>query len=149
MAPIRAALGRWQSRRSQRFVSFAVSAASFRGAIAELDKGLETQPDYMWAFLERACSYAQLGRIREAASDQKRGLDELRATWNELTPGHAGRHNLDNAARIERELQGRLAANDLQPTSAPCNGYWDYAEGRRERSPLLAGRELAFPQKVR
>ena len=44
----------------------------FEEAIAELDRGLETQPDYMWAFLERACSYAQLGRTwaREAASDQ-------------------------------------------------------------------------------
>jgi tetratricopeptide (TPR) repeat protein len=105
-------------------------------AAAEFSAGLETQPDYAWALVRRACSLGRLGRLRQAVADQKRAaalIGKLRPRENELKGMSHNRAWATAALRqLERDLAVKAAKSD-----AACSGYWEGGDSRRERSPLL------------
>jgi tetratricopeptide (TPR) repeat protein len=106
-------------------------------AIAEFTAGLRFQPDYFSALLDRACSFAQSGRLREALADQESALAFARAWPRELRQGKANEAMLRRANEVERELRAAIRRDERAKLSAPCDGYWDFGEAGRARSALL------------
>lgn len=101
-------------------------------AVAEIDRGLESQPDYPYAFFMRSCANARLGRLRPALADQERGLALLDG-WS------ASPEFTDNVQRSRAmvETLRRLAGTGEQPTDAPCQAFWQRDIRSRARSALL------------
>jgi tetratricopeptide (TPR) repeat protein len=104
-------------------------------AVKDFTAGFESQPDFTWAFVGRACSYAQLGDIAHAVEDQRRALE----LWDQMA-------KLDATARNDKNRRARLAGTlqDLEtalrtapktPTSAACVELFD--------SPTNSHREIS------
>jgi tetratricopeptide (TPR) repeat protein len=107
-------------------------------AVKEFTAGLESQPDYTWAFAKRACAYAQQGNIALAVNDQRRALE----LWDQ------GQKQQDDAlkdpdrrarlAGILQNLETGLRTAPGAPSAAPCAELFDSpADSHRERSRLF------------
>jgi tetratricopeptide (TPR) repeat protein len=103
-------------------------------ALAEINRGFESQPDYPYAYFIRSCANAKLGRLREALTDQERGLELLdglaRDSSNFDEERQVGRGHVEGLRRL-------VAAGGNRPTDLPCQGYWQRDIRSRPRSPLL------------
>ncbi|HYD13178.1 MAG TPA: tetratricopeptide repeat protein [Allosphingosinicella sp.] len=103
-------------------------------ALAEINQGFESQPDYPYAYFIRSCAQAKLGHLQEALADQERGLELLAgfaregASFDEIV--QTGRAHVEALRRL-------VAAGRRQPTDLPCQGYWQRDIRARTRSPLL------------
>jgi tetratricopeptide (TPR) repeat protein len=107
-------------------------------AVSEINIGLEGQPDYTWAFDERACGWGSQGKIAEALADEKQAL----ALFLSVDPSQ--RASRISAAQLKRfealvtELDKASRDAPTKPIQSPCDSaYADPAEYRRERSALL------------
>jgi tetratricopeptide (TPR) repeat protein len=107
----------------------------FDEAIVDFTAGLETQPDYYWAYLRRACAYAGSGRLEYALSDLESGMAILRRTYGDRTPETRG--DLTRALEIQSMLKNKLAAGDGAPSADACGGYPHDRSKARAKSPLL------------
>lgn len=104
-------------------------------AVADLNRGLETQPDYSGAYFLRACAYGQLGRIQEALADEERGLELLSGLLEDLVP--AVSDYIADARAIVASLRGLAASRRQGPTRIACERHWDRDIRSRPRSPFL------------
>ena len=103
-------------------------------ALAEINRGFESQPDYPWAYLIRSCANAKLGHLAEALADQERGL-ELLAGFPRS--GSDYQEELRTGRAYVEALRRLVAAGPPRPTDLPCQGYWARDIRSRPRSPLL------------
>ena len=107
----------------------------YRDAIAELDIGLRTQPDYSSAYELRSCAHLELGELAEATGDEERALELLATLERDHVPGGS-----EGAARARRELaalratRGRASAETLDLV---CREPWRNWIRTRPRSALL------------
>jgi tetratricopeptide (TPR) repeat protein len=103
-------------------------------ALAEINRGFESQPDYPYAYFIRSCANAKLGRLADSLADQERGLELL------IGFAYTGPEN-DEQVRTAREhiaaLRSLVAAGARQPNDVPCQGFWRREIRSRARSPLL------------
>ena len=102
----------------------------YQEAVEELTRGLSQQPDYQFAYFERACGLARLGRLAQAGQDLDKG-GALRAA----TPYIGATPNAEWLEMARRGLGEALLKNAQAPDDSPC-----MAEHPRGRSPLLAER---------
>jgi Tetratricopeptide repeat len=108
-----------------------------REALGEIERGLESQPDYSSAYLIRSCARARLGRLAEALADQERAAELLRALAEEPSP--FVRAELERSRVVVATLREAIAAGRSAPVAAACEGFWDRWVRPRPRSPLLDG----------
>lgn len=106
-----------------------------RDALAEIDRGLQSQPDYSSAWVLRSCADAQLGAIDEARRDQERGLELYEALARDGEPGleadiARGRHLVE----VLGTTRGAAAAETLNEA---CRAPWQNYDRSRPRSQLL------------
>lgn len=114
-------------------------------AVAELEAGLKEQPDYPWALVKRACAYGRLGRVAEAAADQRAAvalLDRNSASFGDV--GAEAKADLARARAVSMSLDAYVKAGRTARTDIACSGYSD-PERRRDRSVLLPPRTPAAP----
>lgn len=106
-------------------------------AVTELSAGLRDQPDYAWARIRRACSLARLGRIADAAADQRAGLARIEQAAPALgdLPDDA-RADIAHARAVAAALERQAATRPTMATDLACTGYAD-PDRKRERSVLL------------
>ncbi len=104
-------------------------------AVTELDRGLESQPDYPFAYFMRSCAHARLGHLREALADQERGLDLL-SGWAAGT-GAAVENEIGRSRALVETLRRLIATGRQRATDAPCGGFWHRDIRSRPRSALL------------
>jgi tetratricopeptide (TPR) repeat protein len=104
-------------------------------AVEELDRGLESQPDYAYAFFMRSCAHARLGRLREALADQERGLELIVGQAD--TNGEARATEIATSRALVETLRRLVAAGRQRPTDAACGGFWERDIRSRPRSALL------------
>ena len=104
-------------------------------AIVELNRGMDSQPDYSSAYLLRSCAHAQVGSFADALRDQERGLELLAISARDgelgLEPDIARSRSLIETLR-RAAAEGRRA-----PLPEACQGHWDRYITQRPRSPLL------------
>lgn len=98
-------------------------------AAAEISAGLKDQPNYPWAYMQRACAYGQNGKLQEAVADQEQVVKLLKATGGVRSDMKA------NEARADAALAELRAAHGK--TDAACTGYAMEQDTRRTRSALL------------
>lgn len=107
-------------------------------AVWEVDLGLKDQPDYLWAFNERACGRAAQGKIAAALEDEKLALKmyvDMDATQPPSKIGKAQRARLE---ALVAQLEQAAREAPTTPLTAPCKDtHFQPAEGRRLRSALL------------
>lgn len=108
-------------------------------AIKELTSGLETQPDYPWAYAQRACAKAQLGRVADALADQERSME----LFEQLSRAKPDADEDSAREKLEASLHGLEAALQqapTRPTPVACrNSDTNPQVARRERSKLYRG----------
>lgn len=108
-------------------------------AIKELTSGLETQPDYPWAFAQRACANAQLGRVADALADQKQAMD----LFEQLSGAKPDADEDGAREKLQASLRGLEAALQQAPnraTAVACrNSDTNPQVARRARSKLYVG----------
>lgn len=112
-------------------------AGRFQESIGEFTEGLKNQPDYGGAFVQRACSFGQLGRIQEAIADWKIVLQQQAEWGSDTLPSPGVKHDNERNVEIEQALEAALARSPHAPTDVACTGLWDWGEEYRERSALL------------
>jgi len=106
-------------------------------AVQEFTAGLQSQPDFAWAFVKRACAYAQQGEIELALADQKRALESWIAVERATRAGDMYRQRTVLEDMI-RALELALQSAPSRPNDAPCaNAFSGPATERRERSELF------------
>ena len=105
-------------------------------AAGEFTTGLQSQPDYAWATLRRACAEAMQGDVAAALLDQERGFAQLRASAGPK-PGGYERAALARAGEVAALLRAALTDAPAVPRAAPCEGYPGDPATPRARSPLL------------
>jgi tetratricopeptide (TPR) repeat protein len=108
----------------------------FQDAIAELDVGLQTQPDYSSAWQMRSCAHAQLGAIDEARSDQERALElleDLRRDGEQSL-----REDIGRARRLVALLRQTRRTATAETLDLSCHVPWRNYTRTRPRSALLA-----------
>ena len=107
-------------------------------AIADLSAGINAQPDYAFAYLRRACAYAGVGRLSDAATDLDSAAGLLAAiplaeTDRSIEHDAARARNLASALRSAVQASRQVSADDF------CHGYWGDDDKPRARSQLLPG----------
>jgi len=112
-------------------------AGRYAEANTEFTAGLKDQPDYQGAFLQRACARARLGDLKGAIEDQKEAVKAFAAYGADtpLLPDTLADQR--RAAEVEQILEKASAQNPGAKIDAPCTGYSDWGEEKRERSTLL------------
>ena len=106
-------------------------------AVAELNLGLKDQPDYPWALVKRACAFGRLGRVAEAAADQRAAVALLERIAPSLGDvGDQVKADLARSRAVSKSLDLDAKARRSAPTDVACSGYSDPDRGR-ERSILL------------
>jgi tetratricopeptide (TPR) repeat protein len=114
----------------------------YEEAEQEFTAGLESQPDYPYAFAARACARAQLGKTEDAVEDQWRAV-ELQQQMAAALPGDGA------ASRAQARLALTLDAlershgrNPGQATDIACAGLHDFDPrgSYRPRSRLFVPR---------
>jgi tetratricopeptide (TPR) repeat protein len=104
-------------------------------AIVELNRGMESQPDYSSAYLLRSCAHAQVGSFADALRDQERGLELLA---NSARDGELGLEpDIARSRGLIETLRRAVAEGRREPLPAACQGHWDKYITTRPRSPLL------------
>ncbi|MBA2933139.1 tetratricopeptide repeat protein [Sphingomonas sp. CGMCC 1.13654] len=91
----------------------------YEEAVADFSAGLETQPDYPYVFLRRACAYGRLGYIAEARSDEEAGLGllaKLPVTGEPLV-----QYDVDHARAGLDALSKMQAEGQSKPTAVACD----------------------------
>lgn len=106
-------------------------------AVRELAAGLETQPDYPWAFQKRACAHGQLAQLDQAIADQRTFIAGIAQIGDAADPvksaeARAGELHL-------RALENARLTNPGRPTAAACMEETGPRYARREPSRLLSG----------
>jgi tetratricopeptide (TPR) repeat protein len=114
--------------------------ARYEEAVQDFTAGLETQPDYTWAFVARACAYAQQGDIAHAVNDLRRAL-ELWSAFTKLDDSRGARERFDQLTALMQELETALQSAPETPTAASCEHVFD--------SPTNSHRELSRQFKPR
>ena len=115
----------------------------FDEAIRDLSEGLTTQPDYPWAYLRRACAYAAIGRIKDAAADQRLGAGELATLMAADTePLDSERADVARTRAVADQLDALAAKASSSPVRLACEGYSE-DQPKRSRSALLTSPDLA------
>jgi tetratricopeptide (TPR) repeat protein len=109
--------------------------AHYADAEKVLTAGLESQPDYLWAFAERACARAQQGDIAHAVDDQRQAL----ALWDQMAElDTTARNDSDRRARLSGildELEEALRSAPDKANPAACSDLFEGpGHSRRERS---------------
>jgi tetratricopeptide (TPR) repeat protein len=112
-------------------------------AAEEFSAGIASQPDFAWAFMKRACAFAQMGEKPRAIADVKTAIDILGRRLDDPDASNAiaqQRARLDEVLRnLEDARQPARAALD-----ATCSeGFVGPDFQRRERSELFKPSELA------
>lgn len=110
-------------------------------AIEAFTLGLANQPDFPWALIKRACSYAAVGRLRQALADQERGVMLIEAAIPSSAGRRAAQFNLVRARAVQDQLRTAIEKDTGMTAPSLCGGYWPVDEERRTRSPLLPARE--------
>lgn len=106
-------------------------------AIAEYTEGLKAQPDYAGAFLRRSCSYAAVGRLKDAYDDFKTAKT-LEAAFLKGRPVTISMtFDAKRTAEVEKILQKTLAEEPNRKLGGLCEGYWDWGFSARTRSKQL------------
>ncbi|MBI3675060.1 MAG: tetratricopeptide repeat protein [Proteobacteria bacterium] len=114
-----------------------IELGRYRDAIAELTAGLDSQPDYLWAFVLRACAHTKLGELRPALSDQDEAVklgkrvDDL---FKEL-PGFI--QERDKREAVLKLLHRAVDGGPQNIGDEVCSGYWYDLNYTRAKSPLL------------
>lgn len=109
----------------------------FDEAIRDLSEGLKTQPDYAWAYLRRACTYAGIARLAEALADAQEA-NRIIAGMPAGPTSQLLREDVARAEALRARLEAALAAGDAKPATDACRGpEWESYEKPRPRSPLL------------
>lgn len=94
-------------------------------AVRAITAGLETQPDFMWAFVERSCARARLGQIEAAHTDLLEGYG-LWAKFHARTPFPSGvEHMRTTFAAAIATLDAALAKAPHAPATVPCANDYD------------------------
>ena len=106
-------------------------------AISEFTAGLKSQPDYGGAFFQLACAYAQTGQLAQAIADQEQYVQSLAVWGNDTPPSPRAQKDIDHASDVLAALKSAYTADPHGKTDAPCVGYLNIVEARRERSTLL------------
>lgn len=106
-------------------------------AIAALTAGIADQPDYAWAFVRRACAYAAVGRIHEAALDQDRAVMLTDQDAALMPNSESVRSDLVRLKAVRDKLDAADARGSTRKLDELCDGYSDYGDSYRKRSPLL------------
>jgi tetratricopeptide (TPR) repeat protein len=105
-------------------------------AIAALTAGVEDQPDYAFAYLRRACAYANVGRLADAANDYDSAAGHLAAVLkSEIDPSID--FNIERAKNAALRLRAAIAAGKAESMPDVCRGFWGDNDRPRSRSPLL------------
>jgi tetratricopeptide (TPR) repeat protein len=109
----------------------------FADAAVEFTEGFKSQPDYPGASFRRACAYAETGKLKEAIADYEQYIAGFEAypTQSRNTPGQ--KYDEARAAQVLAELRQTAAVNPNAKLDAPCVGYWDWGDAKRERSQFL------------
>ena len=102
-----------------------------------LRDGLKDQPDYEFALAYRACALAAAGHIADALSDQQSAVDALVKDSAVYRPSREGSFDIDYAKDVTTRLRTALSVAPGHPIAAICDGYWDWGDLKRNRSPLL------------
>lgn len=107
----------------------------FKEAIADLTHGIESEPQYAWAYVLRGCSYASVGQRDHAAGD----FDEASALLRALPSArHSARLQQDiDLADSSAELLKRGGSDEAKAAGRVCDRVWDSFDKLRPRSPLL------------
>lgn len=109
----------------------------YEEAIEEFNEGFMSQPDYSGAFGQRACSFARLGRLKEALADRRMSDMLMESHLRETGVTPAREHDRAWSRAVIATLEAAIASGSKAPNSAPCEGDWSYGERKRERSRLL------------
>ncbi|MBV9882964.1 MAG: tetratricopeptide repeat protein [Sphingomonadaceae bacterium] len=110
----------------------------YREALAEIDRGLESQPDYASAWELRSCANAQLGATDVARSDQERALELFEDIARNGAPGV--REGIDRSRRLVALLRGTTGRASAELLDLACREPWRNYTRTRARSPLLGAR---------
>lgn len=106
-------------------------------AIAELDRGLETQGDYSSAYRLRSCARARLGQIEGALGDQERALELLAGAARD-NPSLLGEEVAATQSMVDALRQAKMAA-PRRPFEGDCVAFLDRWVRARPRSARLGG----------
>jgi tetratricopeptide (TPR) repeat protein len=108
----------------------------FDEAIADFTKGMNSQPEYAWAYILRACSYASVGQLRYAAGD----FDEAAGLFEALPASKAStklKHDIALAKSTANLLRERADTTVVTPVTGLCDDFWDGSDRSRTRSRFL------------
>ena len=103
-------------------------------AIAEIDRGLESQADYSGAYRVRSCARARLGQIEAALDDQERAHELLTSIARD-NPSIVAEEIALSQALVDALRQARTAA-PRSPFRADCAAFlaqWGRARRRSAR----------------
>jgi tetratricopeptide (TPR) repeat protein len=106
------------------------ASGRFPEAVREYTSGLESQPDYAWALLRRACAQAHTRQLAEARADDARAVTLL-ATFP------AGDREIEFALEQATRIADELAAGAADKAVAQCTELGRRFEPRA-RSRLLS-----------
>jgi tetratricopeptide (TPR) repeat protein len=122
----------------------------FALVIEALDRGMQYQEDYAFAYFYRGCAHARLGDFVKAVADAEKAVALAKAppineAW-ERTPA---------AKAMHESIAGNLALITAMAEGVPdvdraklCKIKWNSGEDLRERSPLLDTPVAALPPPV-
>ena len=109
----------------------------FDEAIADFSEGLKVQPDYPWAYLRRACAYAQTGELQLAEEDFAVGVRFMKQY-------EAAKSSASTQREISIAEQAMTAAKAARPDDVVSlcrqSSVW---EKRREKPSALLDAKLA------
>jgi len=106
-------------------------------AVASFTEGLKVQPDYAWAFIQRACANADLGHLQDALSDQQQALTLIRQNADAQMATPQMDFDVARGAKIADLLRSAMAKDPHAKATGLCETYWDIGEQHRERSAAL------------
>jgi tetratricopeptide (TPR) repeat protein len=121
------------------------ASGRYREAIDSLSEGLKYQPDWAFAYVFRACSFARIGEYDRAMSDYNVAM----ATWGqaESEVGHTTNWKAIRDRLVAETSATAALARGVMPAIDPprfCEQFPSYAV-HRERSTLLPPAGLLVP----
>ncbi len=109
-------------------------------AIADLNEGLRTQPDYSSAYVRRACAFAAVGQLRKAPDDVAEA-SRLYAAIPGMATMTLIQDDIADLGALRLRLEAGIARGSTTPVQSGCaNASWRAMERPRPRSPLLGAR---------
>ncbi|MCI3131795.1 tetratricopeptide repeat protein [Phenylobacterium aquaticum] len=105
-------------------------------AIKEFTSALSYRPTYDYAFIQRACAYAQSARLPEAVADLSAALTIQDSLPDSNTTGGAAQARRERLQQDLASLRKLAADSPHSGSDIPCHSYFE-AEIARDPSPLL------------